>query len=215
MRSRGQVPALLNEEGFKVGVELGVDSGMFSKFILMHWKTCEKHYMVDLWAPLDDTYKDGTNNVQTKEHHDLRYETAQKNVEEFPGKYKILRNSTVEAVKYFEDESVDFIYIDARHDYMSVKEDLELWYPKIRPGGIIAGHDYLTADEVAGWEGPCPHITKYSSASDYAMQPDGTRDNRAVKGAVDEFAAGKNRQVQVTYADGSLAYFWYSYFFRK
>lgn len=41
-----------------------------------------------------------------------------------------------------EDGSVDFLFIDASHDYQSVRRDLRLWTPKVRPGGIAAGHDY-------------------------------------------------------------------------
>ena len=47
-------------------------------------------------------------------------------------------------------------------------------------------------------------------SSDYSVQPDGSRDSRAVRGAVDEFANLHKRQVQITYSDGSLAYFWYA-----
>ena len=43
----------------------------------------------------------------------------------------------------FENESVDFIYIDADHSEDSVRKDLNLYLPKLRPGGIIAGHDYV------------------------------------------------------------------------
>ena len=39
-------------------------------------------------------------------------------------------------------EPVDFVYIDARHGYQHVKADIEAWLPRVRPGGIIAGHDY-------------------------------------------------------------------------
>jgi cephalosporin hydroxylase len=42
----------------------------------------------------------------------------------------------------FEDNSLDFVFIDASHDYQSVKQDIEAWLPKVRSGGIIAGHDY-------------------------------------------------------------------------
>lgn len=39
-------------------------------------------------------------------------------------------------------EPVDFVYIDARHGYQHVKADIEAWLPRVKPGGIIAGHDY-------------------------------------------------------------------------
>lgn len=46
--------------------------------------------------------------------------------------------------------SLDFVYLDARHDYESVVEDLEAWFDKVRPGGILAGHDYLDGVHPAG-----------------------------------------------------------------
>jgi predicted O-methyltransferase YrrM len=42
----------------------------------------------------------------------------------------------------FEDGTLDFVFIDAAHDYDSVVKDMAAWYPKIKPGGIWAGHDY-------------------------------------------------------------------------
>jgi hypothetical protein len=46
----------------------------------------------------------------------------------------------------FANESLDFVYIDALHDYDSVKSDMEAWFPKIKQGGILAGHDYSLQD---------------------------------------------------------------------
>ena len=54
--------------------------------------------------------------------------------------------TSVEAAARVSDHSFDFVYIDARHDYESVKEDLEAWSAKVRPGGILAGHDYVDGD---------------------------------------------------------------------
>ena len=45
----------------------------------------------------------------------------------------------------FEDASLDFIYMDAEHDYDSISRDLDLYLPKLKPNGIIAGHDYNEA----------------------------------------------------------------------
>jgi predicted O-methyltransferase YrrM len=50
--------------------------------------------------------------------------------------------SSLEYAKFVEDKSLDFIYIDGNHQYSSVKEDIQVWYNKIKPGGIISGHDF-------------------------------------------------------------------------
>lgn len=46
---------------------------------------------------------------------------------------------------YFNFDSIDFCFIDASHDYHSVKEDILAWRPKVKQGGILAGHDYSNA----------------------------------------------------------------------
>lgn len=56
-------------------------------------------------------------------------------------KFTPIRKPSVEASKEFEDESCDVIFIDMQHTYEAVKEDLEHWYPKLKTGGYIAGHD--------------------------------------------------------------------------
>ena len=50
--------------------------------------------------------------------------------------------SSTQYANQIEDESVDFIYIDGNHQYLSVMEDLTIWNKKIKIGGVIAGHDF-------------------------------------------------------------------------
>jgi predicted O-methyltransferase YrrM len=55
---------------------------------------------------------------------------------------EILKGSSEEAVDTFADGSLDFVYIDGLHTYEGVKNDIELWLPKVKKGGYIGGHDY-------------------------------------------------------------------------
>jgi predicted O-methyltransferase YrrM len=53
-----------------------------------------------------------------------------------------LKMTSLEAAKYFNDGEVDFVFIDGAHDYDNVKADIAAWLPKLKPDGILAGHDY-------------------------------------------------------------------------
>jgi len=55
---------------------------------------------------------------------------------------EIIRKTSIEAVKDVPDGSLDFVYIDALHEFDPVMMDLIEWVPKVRKGGIVAGHDY-------------------------------------------------------------------------
>ena len=61
-----------------------------------------------------------------------------------------LKAKSTDVVNMFEDESIDFIYIDGNHQYNAVKKDLENYYPKIKTGSFIAGHDYGGAPHTEG-----------------------------------------------------------------
>jgi len=58
------------------------------------------------------------------------------------------RRPSVETARDFADQSLDFVFIDARHTYEATCEDLAAWWPKVRPGGLIAGHEYVHAPGV-------------------------------------------------------------------
>ncbi len=60
----------------------------------------------------------------------------------FPRRARIIRSESVKAATVIADGSVDMVFIDANHSYESVKSDIEAWLPKVKPGGIIGGHDF-------------------------------------------------------------------------
>jgi predicted O-methyltransferase YrrM len=60
-----------------------------------------------------------------------------------------IRKPSLEAVKLYDDESLDFVFIDAAHDYENVLKDIQAWYHKVKPiTGVISGHDYSWGPEV-------------------------------------------------------------------
>ena len=73
----------------------------------------------------------------------------------FPSRAKVVRNFSLEASRLVPDSSLDFVYIDGRHDLAGVTEDLTAWWPKLCPGGLLGGHDWIGHGDaslaVKGW----------------------------------------------------------------
>lgn len=55
---------------------------------------------------------------------------------------KQLRMRSPEAARKFRNKTLDFVYIDGCHNYEAVIEDIKAWYPKVKMGGVLGGHDY-------------------------------------------------------------------------
>jgi hypothetical protein len=136
--NRNQFHLLINELGLRNGVEIGVQVGGFSKYLLEN--TFLFMCLVDPWIWIDgyDDVSNAQNDVQ-----DIRLQMTRSNLFGYEDRYRIFRRFSVDAVKEFADSSIDFIYIDANHDYKHCTEDLNLWFPKVKNGGLIAGHDFL------------------------------------------------------------------------
>ena len=118
-------------------IEIGVATGNHAAAIKSILNP-KKLYLLDAWG-LDEAYLEITKESPAEFYHALWLTQAMffgdAAVEIIQGK------STVEH-KRFEDGDFDFIYIDANHSYDAVKKDLENWFPKLRSGGVFAGHDY-------------------------------------------------------------------------
>lgn len=78
--------------------------------------------------------------------HDRNYARAEKLLAENPERLRILRGISWEMAVHLPDEVLDMVYIDAGHTYECVANDLKAWIPKVKKGGIIAGHDYLATE---------------------------------------------------------------------
>ena len=145
---RNHLGYLLEDLKFKDGVEIGVQRGRFASIhILPRWKSCRSYTLVDLWGHLDN-YVDGAN-VGKREQQNI-YNEAQRRLRPFENITTFMRMLSSEAAAKINDTSLDFVYVDARHDYCGAKEDMFLYWPKLRPGGLMAGHDFVYASEVVG-----------------------------------------------------------------
>jgi predicted O-methyltransferase YrrM len=130
------VDHLFGQKETLVGLEIGVASG---------WTM--NHFLQDLpnlkLTGIDPYigYMDGSREI-TQEMLDAQYLAAQDNISDFAPRGKILRGYSQDFVNSFEDESLDYIFIDGDHSYEGALRDCELFFPKIKNGGIFAGHDW-------------------------------------------------------------------------
>jgi hypothetical protein len=117
--------------------EIGVNEGDFSEKIL---SLChpEKLVLIDVWA--------------SKRYHGGLFEKVKNRfaTQLAAGKIEIMRDLSFGAIAACKDEYFDWVYLDTDHTYDTTKRELELLRPKMKKGGIIAGHDYIIGNWNAG-----------------------------------------------------------------
>jgi len=134
---RNNLPLWLKELDFKTGIEVGVAGGEYSEIICLA-NPQMKVYGVDPW----EFYEDYVEFAKKEERLSPLYDLTVKRLAPYPN-YEIMRQTSMDALKKFKDESLDFAYIDANHQGSYVMADIIGWSKKVRPGGIISGHDYF------------------------------------------------------------------------
>ena len=128
---------LNNIVGKGVGAEVGVYRGDLSKEILRLWDNGTM-FLIDIWRKVGEEYTDVCNDDEQLGYMMEVCEVIKGNED----RANLIRATSETASTLFQNESLDFVYIDANHSYEHVKKDLELWFPKVKKGGIFAGHDY-------------------------------------------------------------------------
>lgn len=137
---RKKLAKLINKRKYKRCAEIGVFKGSFSKYLI---KKCPEISLlcVDAWSGVGMSEWTLRHFDAEKEYNDLRKFFK----ENYPGRVTLIRKKSKEASLDISEGYLDFVYIDASHDYESVIEDLEAWTPKVRIGGVVSGHDYSNA----------------------------------------------------------------------
>ena len=125
------------------GIEIGVHEGDLSERLIRFTKP-KRLYLIDPWAVFDDdTHADswyGSRKV-TEKDMDARHQRVVKRVG-WLNNVTILRDFSQNVADRFDDETMDFVYIDGDHSYEAVKRDIALYGPKVKPGGVLIGDDF-------------------------------------------------------------------------
>ena len=136
LKRRYDLAKLFGKKGFKVGAEVGVAGARYSKAI------CElnpevKLYLIDPWERYKETPRGGK-----QEQHDRNWELAHERLQGFDVVF--MKGFSMDRVREFENDSLDFVYIDAHHSFDFVMQDIIEWTKRVKKGGIVSGHDYYS-----------------------------------------------------------------------
>lgn len=145
---------------FKIFAEIGVWKGhgitylakklidtRMTTDITMHSKIDFEIYAIDLFQDLWK-YKDYASRYERFHIKDIR-KMYEYNLNETMTRHLIkdIKGLSNKMADKFDDEYFDFVFIDADHEYESVKADIVAWLPKVKKGGIISGHDYCASQQ--------------------------------------------------------------------
>jgi len=125
---------LIRKRRIRVFAEIGVNHGYMVQDVLrsiggeMH-----EYWAIDIWKKFRMSY--------TQEKWDLMYEKVCKSMCYFPI-LRVVRMDSTEVTKLFRDEYFDGVFLDTTHTYENTKREILAWLPKIKKGGLFAGHDY-------------------------------------------------------------------------
>lgn len=120
-------------------VEVGSWKGKSAAYLAVEIINSKKDISLDCV----DTWKGSAEHINDEYvKSNSLYDLFIKNTSSLSSVINPIKMDSVGASKNYGDKTIDFIFIDANHEYIYVKNDIEAWFPKVKVGGIIAGHDY-------------------------------------------------------------------------
>jgi hypothetical protein len=145
--------------------EVGVALGEFSEAILKN-NNPKKLFLIDAWKNFDLGYPDG--NMKGDKEQEQRYNFV---VNRFKNKNNvtIIREKSLDALIHIEDNSLDWVYIDADHSYEGCLKDLKSYDKKVKTTGYICGHDWLADDFFREGFGVNNAVLDFVKENDYIL----------------------------------------------
>ena len=132
---RNDLAILFKELNFKKGAEVGVELGRYAQ-VLCKANPGVKLYCIDSWEDYEEYLE-----KKNKDNHSKYHEITKRRLKVY--NCEIVKKPSMNAVKDFARDSLDFVYIDGNHSYDYVLEDITEWSKIVRKKGIVAGHDYM------------------------------------------------------------------------
>lgn len=129
----------IRELDLKTFAEIGVDHADFSKLIVDNNPQLTL-YGIDPYLKYSE-YREYHDQAEMDHIHDYAYSKMAGHIQD--GRYVLIRKTSEEALKDFADNSLDGVYIDANHEGDFPYYDIVNWTKKVRPGGLVMGHDYV------------------------------------------------------------------------
>lgn len=127
-------------------VEVGAFLGKSTSFMAVEIVNSGKEItfdVVDTWEGSAEHQAGAEHQRKTVLEGSL-YENFKRNMKPVAHIINPIKCASLDAAKRYEDGSLDFVFLDASHDYENVKADIIAWRSKIKPGGYLAGHDFQT-----------------------------------------------------------------------
>lgn len=152
---RRDFAALANFHKLMEAHEIGVDRGEFAEHFMRSWRGHTLN-LIDPYEPYEEMGFDRTGDMML----------AIQRMAPWADRVKFIRDRSPDAIKHIPPwRNVDFVYIDGSHLYERVKADINAWWDRMTPGGILAGHDY--DEEHAGVRQAVDEFTRKRQAPVY------------------------------------------------
>jgi len=156
--------------GPQVGCEVGVWKGDLSRYLLRE--------LPDLHLLMVDIYREftteealltlGMDAINQEDTYAVMQRALQQ-TQEYRERRTMLVADSLVASTYIKDGILDFVFIDACHDYESVRFDIQTWFPKVKNNGIVCGHDYGGYQDVRGVFGVKEAVDDFARANGYQV----------------------------------------------